>query len=170
MWGEPHRVFQIKGFSEEAQSWLQFKGEWRITECSWWLKTPTWAEIILRIWLDLLRMYSARQSDFVKVQNFNLFDDHFPLLWLEITNAMLYLRRLTSDSALVTNFLKGELLPGDALIIGVLWAGDNKDMAGGIPERFLAGGAGMFCIVIGGFPSGGTAICRRTGKPSAHLL
>lgn len=65
-------------------------------------------------------MYSARQSDFVKVQNFNLFDDHFPLLWLEITNAMLYLRRLTSDSALVTNFLKGELLPGDALIIGVL--------------------------------------------------
>ena len=54
------------------------------------------------------------------MQNFNLFGDHFPLLWLEITNVMRYLRKLTSDSALVTCFLKGELLPGDTLIIGVL--------------------------------------------------
>ena len=54
------------------------------------------------------------------MQNFNLFGDHFPLLWLEITSVMRYLRKLTSDSALVTRFLKGELLPGDTLIIGVL--------------------------------------------------
>ena len=76
---------------------------------------------------------------------------------------------LTADSALCRGNL-AEIFPGETLSTGELTAGVNEGVAGSIPDRFLAGGIGMFCKTTGGFPSGGTAIFKRTGSPSAHLL